>query len=88
MKTPLALSAVLLVTAALLAGCESPEGVKLPVDTTKYGYENTSNFVLMDSGAQRSVTPLASRKTGSRWATPGGGERAESETGESSADQL
>ena len=47
--------AALTAAAAVLTGCESP-GAKLPVDTTKYGYENISNFVLMDSGAQRSVT--------------------------------
>jgi len=49
------MSAVLSVTVAVLVGCQSP-GAKLPVNTTKYAYENVSNFVLMDSGAQRSVT--------------------------------
>jgi len=48
---PLALSA------ALVAGCKTPsEGVYAPVNATKYDYENTSKFVLMDPGAQRSVT--------------------------------
>ncbi len=55
MKTSLSLCAALLAAAPFFSGCQSP-GANLPVNTTKYGYENISNFVLMDSGAQRSVT--------------------------------
>ncbi len=55
MKKSLSAIGVLLSAAALFTGCQSP-GAKLPVNTAKYGYENISNFVLMDSGAQRSVT--------------------------------
>lgn|SRR5687767_1272523 len=45
-------------TAALLgAGCATGgEGVYTPESTTQYDYENREKFVLMDSGAQRSVT--------------------------------
>ena len=39
----------------LLAGCQAP-GAKPPVNTTKYDHENQLNFVLLDSGVQRSVT--------------------------------
>jgi hypothetical protein len=53
-KSPLLL-ATFATACGLFIGCQSP-GAKLPVNTTKYGYENISNFVLMDSGAQRSVT--------------------------------
>lgn len=44
--------------AALVAGCTSTdtEGAKLPQNADKYNYEDTSKFVLFDSGAQRSVT--------------------------------
>ena len=43
---------------AVGAGCASDgsEGAKLPQNTGKYNYEDTSKFVLFDSGAQRSVT--------------------------------
>lgn len=55
MKIHLAAITALAVAAAALVGCRSP-GAKSPVNTTKYDYENQLNFVLMDSGAQRSVT--------------------------------
>ena len=43
--------------AASVVGCRAPrEGVYHPVNATKYDYENQSQFVLMDPGAQRSVT--------------------------------
>src|SRR5688572_3367326 len=43
--------------AAMAIGCRAPrEGVYQPVNATKYDYENQSQFVLMDPGAQRSVT--------------------------------
>jgi hypothetical protein len=55
MKKSLFLAVTMVAGSGLFLGCQSP-GAKLPVNTTKYGYENISNFVLMDSGAQRSVT--------------------------------
>ncbi|MSU60980.1 MAG: hypothetical protein EXS31_01070 [Pedosphaera sp.] len=44
-----------LAASLFLAGCQSP-GAKPPVNATKYDYENQLNFVLLDSGVQRSVT--------------------------------
>jgi hypothetical protein len=41
--------------AILLAGCHSG-GAYLPKNTTKYDVENTSNFVLLSAGVQRSVS--------------------------------
>ncbi len=55
MKNSLSCCLAALASVALFTGCQSP-GAKLPVNTTKYGYENISNFILMDAGAQRSVT--------------------------------
>ena len=46
----------LIAAAAVSTGCETREGAYAPVNATKYDYENTSKFVLMDPGAQRSVT--------------------------------
>ncbi|MFO1501383.1 MAG: YcfL family protein [Verrucomicrobiota bacterium] len=48
----------------LLAACQTG-GAKPPVNTTKYNYETTAKFALMDSRAQRSVTctGLQERKT-------------------------
>jgi uncharacterized protein YcfL len=40
---------------ALLTGCQT-EGARPPIHATKYDLENRAHFVLMDSGAQRSVT--------------------------------
>lgn len=45
----------LMAGSVLLAGCKTG-GAKPPVNTTKYNYETTANFALMDSRAQRSVT--------------------------------
>jgi hypothetical protein len=42
-------------TAAILAGC-AHGGAYAPVNTTKFDLENRANFVLMDPGAERSVT--------------------------------
>lgn len=39
-----------------LTGCQGTGGASLPKNTTKYDYENTANFVLMDPQVQRSVT--------------------------------
>ena len=47
---------VLTLAATLSTGCKTHEGVYAPVNTTTNDYENRSNFVLMDPGAQRSVT--------------------------------
>jgi uncharacterized protein YcfL len=41
---------------ALFSGCASREGAYQPKNTDKYNYEETSPFVLLDAGAQRSVT--------------------------------
>lgn len=44
-------------TAALLgAGCKTREGAYAPVNTTKFDLENQAQFVLLDKGAQESVT--------------------------------
>jgi uncharacterized protein YcfL len=42
--------------AALVAGCATHEGVYAPQNATQYNYENSEKIVLMDVGAQRSVT--------------------------------
>jgi uncharacterized protein YcfL len=43
--------------AALIgAGCATGEGVYTPQHATEYNYENSEKFVLMDSGAQRSIS--------------------------------
>ena len=50
---------LLFVTGALalgLSGCASHEGAYAPVNTTTHNLETTANFVLLDPGAQRSVT--------------------------------
>ena len=44
-----------LAMASLWTGCAT-EGAKLPVNTTRFDNENKANAVLLDSGAQRSVT--------------------------------
>ena len=41
---------------AALAGCKSHEGAYLPVNTTTHNLEDSATFVLLDRGAQRSVT--------------------------------
>ena len=49
-----------LVLASAVVGCRAPrEGVYAPVNTTKYNYEDSVRFVLMDPGAQRSVSTSA-----------------------------
>jgi hypothetical protein len=55
MKNTLASALVLAGAVAAFSGCQSP-GAKPPINATKYDYENQLNFVLLDSGAQRSVT--------------------------------
>lgn len=53
-KTLLVLT--LLAPAALFTGCASHQGAYLPVDTTVGNRERLARFVLLDEGAQRSVT--------------------------------
>ena len=50
------LPASLLVATLLVAGCQTPEGAYKPVNADKFDLENTERVVLMDPGAQRSVT--------------------------------
>src|SRR5687767_4191569 len=55
MKTLVASLAVVAVIAG--AGCQSTEtGAYAPQNTDQYNYESTAKFVLMDKGAQNSVT--------------------------------
>lgn len=44
-------------------GCKTGGGAYQPVDTTKYDLENHASFVLMDPGAQRSVTSSGIQQT-------------------------
>ncbi len=55
MKTKLLPLFALAALPLLNSGCQSG-GAYAPVNTTKYNYESTANFVTMDPGAQRSVT--------------------------------
>ena len=55
MKTKLFPILVALLAVAVFTGCRTG-GAYLPKNTTKYDYENTENFVLMDRMVQRSVT--------------------------------
>lgn len=56
MKKNLLLVSTLLLSGVLLTGCRTETGALEPVNTTKYDTENRNAFVLMDKGAQRSVT--------------------------------
>ena len=57
MKTPLPTLLAAALLALALSGCKTSEtGAFTPVNTTKFDTENKSNFVLMDKGAQHSVT--------------------------------
>lgn len=38
------------------AGCQTPEGARTPVNTTRHNLEDSEVFVLMDGPTQRSVT--------------------------------
>jgi len=49
--------------AGIFVGCATSEGAYMPQNTTKYDYENTSNFVLMDSRVQTSVTSSGIQET-------------------------
>lgn len=42
--------------AALASGCKSHEGAYLPLNTNTHNLEDSSAFVLLDRGAQRSIT--------------------------------
>lgn len=55
--------AALLLTAALLAGCASHEGPYQPVNGSKWAVANSANFLLMDPGAQRSITCAGIQQT-------------------------
>ncbi|HWQ90441.1 MAG TPA: DUF1425 domain-containing protein [Clostridia bacterium] len=46
----------LLAGAALLSGCKTDHGAYAPVNTTINNLEDSARFVLLDKGAQRSVT--------------------------------
>jgi len=56
MKKSLFLAITTAAVALVWAGCQSPGGAYAPVNTTKGNYEMQANFVLLDPGAQRSVT--------------------------------
>ncbi|MFO1461334.1 MAG: YcfL family protein [Verrucomicrobiota bacterium] len=47
----------------LLAGCASHQGTYAPADNSKSRQELTAKFVLMDPGAQRSVTSSGLQET-------------------------
>jgi uncharacterized protein DUF1425 len=47
----------------LLPGCKSHLGAYAPLDATANTLENTAKFVLLDPGAQRSVTCLGLQET-------------------------
>jgi hypothetical protein len=53
MKTLIATA--MLATLVFLGGCAT-EGARLPVNTTKYDVENTSQYALMGPRVQRSIT--------------------------------
>lgn len=55
MKKFLSYVAPLLLLATIAGGCRTP-GAQPPINTTKYDLENNAKFVLLDKGAQRSVT--------------------------------
>jgi len=56
MKTMKLFILPLLIAVATQMGCASREGAYEPQNTTKFDLENRANFVLMDPGAQRSVS--------------------------------
>jgi hypothetical protein len=55
MKTPIFYLVTVLSMGTMLSGCATG-GARPPVNTTKFNYETTAKFALMDSRAQRSVT--------------------------------
>ena len=55
MKTPLRFVLTVGAAALLFSGCQH-EGAYAPMNTTQFDLENHSNFVLLDPGAQHSVT--------------------------------
>ncbi len=56
MNKTLMLTLAAAVLAVLLPGCKSHEGAYTPVNATQFDVENKEKAVLMDPGAQRSVT--------------------------------
>ena len=51
--------AALLLLGVTITGCSTGDGARLPENSGKYHQELGSKFVLMDDGAQRSVTSSA-----------------------------
>ena len=57
MKKLFTLLFALILAGGVFTGCKThQEGAYTPVNATKYDLENTERFVLLDPGAQRSVT--------------------------------
>ncbi len=56
MKSSLVALLSLATAGAVFTGCQTHEGAYAPVNTTTHALENTEPFVLLDAGAQRSVT--------------------------------
>jgi hypothetical protein len=56
MKTCCLTLLTLAMLGSVLTGCKTQTGALPPVDATKYDTENKSSFVLMDEGAQHSIT--------------------------------
>jgi uncharacterized protein YcfL len=58
---------LLLVLAAaglgLATGCKTHEGAYLPVNSTTHNLEDSASFVLLDAGAQRSITSSGIQST-------------------------
>lgn len=63
MKKCLALSVLLALLGLAGSGCKTETGALLPQKTTEFAQETTAPFVLMDEGAQRSVTCSAIQQT-------------------------
>jgi hypothetical protein len=63
MKRNLCLLLGAVAAAGIFTGCTTTEGAYLPQNATQYDYENTSNFVLMDSRVQHSVTSSGIQET-------------------------
>jgi uncharacterized protein YcfL len=56
MKTAIIAWFAIAAATLITTGCRHHEGAYEPLNTTKYDLENRAKFVLMDPGAQRSVT--------------------------------
>jgi uncharacterized protein YcfL len=62
MKTIL-LSPVAALAALVFTGCQTREGAYAPVNADKHDLENRARVVLMDRGAQRSITTAGLQET-------------------------